>query len=81
MPLILTDTSGKPFQKCALDIVGPLNITTSGNKYLLAFQDDLTKFNKAIPNQEATTVAKEFVTKIICEHGTPEAVPTKGPIF
>jgi len=45
-----------------LDIVGPLSTTISGNKYLLTFQDDLTKFSKAIPipNQEATTVAKEF---------------------
>jgi len=66
------------FEKCALDIVEPLNITTSGNKYLLTFQNDLTKFSKVIPipNQEATTVAKEFVTKIICEHGIPETVLT-----
>jgi len=68
----------KPFEKCALDIVGPLSITTSRNKYLLTFQNDFTKFSKAIPitNQEATTVAKEFVTKIICEHGIPETVLT-----
>jgi len=78
MPLVITETSSKAFEKCALDIVGPLSITTSENKYLLTFQDDLTKFSKAIPipNQEATTVAKEFVTKIICEHGIPEAVLT-----
>jgi len=78
IPLIITETSSKPFEKCALDIVGSLNITASGNKYLLTFQDDLTKFNKAIPilNQEATTVAKEFVTKIICEHSIPETVLT-----
>jgi len=78
MPLIITETSCKPFEKCALDIVGPLTVTTLGNKYLLTFQDDLTKFSKAIPlpNQEATTVAKEFITKIICEHGIPETVLT-----
>jgi len=77
MPLIITETSSEPFEKCALDIVGPLSITTLGNKYL-TFQDDLTKFSKAIPlpNQEATTVAKEFITKIICEHGIPEMVLT-----
>jgi len=76
MPLIITETSNKPFEKCVLDIVGLLNITTCGNKYLLTFQDDLTKFSKTIPipNQGATTVAKEFVTKIICEHGIPETV-------
>jgi len=77
MPLIITETSSKPFEKCALDIEGPLSVTTLQNKYL-TFQDDFTKFSKAIPlpNQEATTVAKEFITKIICEHGIPETVLT-----
>ncbi|KAL0130261.1 hypothetical protein PUN28_002097 [Cardiocondyla obscurior] len=78
MPLIITDTPGKPFEKCALDIVGPLPITTAGNKYVLTFQDLLTKFSKAIalPNQEAATVAKAFATKIILEHGIPENILT-----
>jgi len=50
--------------------IGPLSITTLGNK------NDLTTFSKAIPlpNQEATMGAKEFVTKIICEHDIPETV-------
>jgi len=76
MSLVITETSNKPFEKCALDVVGSLSITISGNKYVLTFQDDLTKFSKAIPipNQKATTVAKEFVTKIICEHDIPETV-------
>ena len=74
MPLITTDTPNKPFEKCALYIVGPLTITINGNKYLLIFQDNLTKFNKAIPiaNQEANTISKEFVTKIILEHRIPK---------
>ncbi len=41
VPLIITDTPTKPFEKCALDIVGPLTITTSGNKYLLTFLSGL----------------------------------------
>ncbi|KAM0730356.1 Retrovirus-related Pol polyprotein from transposon 412 [Formica fusca] len=78
VPLIITDTPTNPFEKCALDIVGPLTITTNGNKYLLTFQDNLTKFSKAIPipNQEANTVSKEFVTKIVLEHGIPEKILT-----
>ena len=78
MPLVITDTPTKPFEKCALDIVGPLTITTSGNKYLLTFQDSLTKFSKAIPipNQEANTISKQFVTKIVLEHGIPEKILT-----
>lgn len=77
-PLIITDTPDKPFQKCALDIVGPLTITNAGNKYLLTFQDNLTKFSKdmRIPNQEAATVAKQFTTNIILEYGIPETILT-----
>lgn len=58
-------------QKCALDIVGSLPVMNSGSKYLLTFQDSLTKFSKAlpIPNQKTATVAKKFVTKIVREHG------------
>lgn len=49
--------------------------TNAGNKYLLTFQDNLTKFSKAmpIPNQEATTVAKKL-TKIILEYEIPEQI-------
>lgn len=41
------------------------NLIINGNKYLLTFQDNLTKFSKAIPipNQKINTIAKEFVTK------------------
>jgi len=75
---VITDTPAKPFEKCALDILGPLTVTTNGNRYLLTFQDSLTKFSKAIliPNQEANTISKEFVTKIVLEHGIPEKILT-----
>ena len=77
-PMVITDTPTEPFEKCALDIVGPLPETSRRNKYILTFQDLLTKFSKAIPleDQEANTVAKEFVTRIICEYGIPQRVLT-----
>jgi len=58
--------------------VGPLIVTTNGNKYIVTFQDNLTKLSKAIllANQEAPTVAKEFVTKLVFEHGMPEKILT-----
>ena len=40
----ITTTARHHFEKCALDIVGPLTETVSGNKYILTFQDDLSKF-------------------------------------
>jgi len=33
MPLTITDTPTRPFEKCALDIVGPLIVTTETNTY------------------------------------------------
>lgn len=77
-PMQLTTTASNPFQKIFLDIVGPLTPTYSNNKYLLTFQDDLSKYVIAIPlpNQEAATVAKAFVTKIICSYGIPQTLVT-----
>ena len=51
MPLVLTDTPEKSFEKCALGIVRPLPITIEKNKYILTFQDSLRWRNstKAIP--------------------------------
>lgn len=82
-PLILTDIADKLFEKCALDIVGPLTITNKGNKYILTFQDNLTKFSKAIliANQEAAAIAKEFTTKIIFEYIPEKILTDQGTNF
>lgn len=76
--MVIIDTSNKPFEKCALDIMGSLTVTIRGNKYVLTFQDHFTKFSKAmsIENQEAGTVAREFATKIILEYGIPDKILT-----
>jgi len=37
MSLTIMDTPTKPFEKCALHIVGSLNVTTNGNKNILTF--------------------------------------------
>jgi hypothetical protein len=41
MPMNITTTPEAVWEKCALDIVGPLNQTLDGNKYALTFQDEL----------------------------------------
>jgi len=65
MPLTLTNTLMRPIEKYALDIVGLLTVTTNENKYILTYQDNLTKFSKAIllANQKAATVAKRVYHK------------------
>ena len=38
----VTTTTERPFEKCYLDVVGPLPVTLQGCKYILTFQDDLS---------------------------------------
>jgi len=61
-----------------MDIVGPTTVTNKGNRYILTFQDDLTKFVVAepIPMQDAETVAREFVRNIVLKFGIPEILLT-----
>lgn len=78
MPLEITTTPDVVFEKCALDIVGPLTETLNGNRYLLTFQDELSKYTLATPlrTQDAETVAKAFVQEVILKFGIPQVVLT-----
>jgi hypothetical protein len=66
------------WEKCALDIVGPLNQTAEVNRYVLTFQDELSKFTLAIPivQQDAMTVARAFVKEIILKFRIPQTILT-----
>lgn len=77
-PMVLTDTPSRPFEKIYMDMVGPLPTTTSGNKYILTFQDDLSKFFwcAPMPDAEAETVAKIFYSEIISKYGIPARLVT-----
>ncbi|GBN82991.1 Transposon Ty3-G Gag-Pol polyprotein [Araneus ventricosus] len=58
---------GAPFERMALDILGPFPVTTKGNRYVLVLMDYFTKWPEAIPipDQEASTVAEELVPKLV----------------
>lgn len=77
-PMEITTTAEVPFEKCSLDIVGPMPETERGNRYILTFQDDLSKYVIAVPisHQDAETVAKGFVTHVVLKYGTPHTVLT-----
>jgi hypothetical protein len=47
-PIEITTTARQPFERCALDIVGPTDVKNKGNRYILTCQNDLTKFVTAI---------------------------------
>ena len=77
-PMEITTTSERPFEICYLDVVSPLPVTLEGNKYILTFQDDLSKYVVAVPieKQDAETVARAFVEKIVLTYGTPQILQT-----
>ena len=62
-PLQVTDTQEFPWNKLALDIVGPLEVTSEKNKYILSCQDNLSKYLIAIPlhGQTAEEIAEKLV--------------------
>jgi transposase InsO family protein len=78
MPMKITTTPEVVWEKCALDIVGPLSQTLDGNKYVLTFQDELSIYTLAIPiaHQDTMTIAKVFVEEVILKFGIPQMIQT-----
>lgn len=65
--------SGAPFERIAIDVAGPFPKTNDGNKYILVAIDYFSKWPEAyaIPNQEASTVAKVLVDNMFTRFGVP----------
>uniref|UniRef100_A0A8C3HS24 Gypsy retrotransposon integrase-like protein 1 n=1 Tax=Chrysemys picta bellii TaxID=8478 RepID=A0A8C3HS24_CHRPI len=72
MPLIET-----PFERVAMDLVGPLPKSSAGFQYILVMLDYATRFPEAIPlrNITAHTIADELV-KIFARVGLPREILT-----
>ena len=65
--------AGYPFERIAIDIVGPLRISDRGNRYVLVVGDYFTKWIEAyaLPNQEALTIATTLCEEFFCRFGIP----------
>lgn len=73
LPLISMPTVEHPFDRVAVDFIGPLPTSKNGNKYLLVFVDYATRWPEvfATRDRKATTVAEIFIKEILCRHGAP----------
>jgi cleavage and polyadenylation specificity factor subunit 1 len=73
---MITDTPSTVFQKCSIDIIGPLRPSRSQHRYILTVQDDLSKFIIALPleDQTAEQVAKAFLDQIVLIYGIPQVI-------
>lgn len=82
-PMEITTTSTKFCERIAMDIVGPLPETLSGNRFILTLQDDLTKLIDAyaMPTHDAQTVAIHFL-EFCTRYGFPQsALSDQGTEF
>ena len=66
-----------PFQRIALDFVGPLPMTESKNRFILACVDYATKYPEAIAlrDQEASTVSNALIS-LFSREGIPKEMLT-----
>ena len=67
----MQDIPGMPMERMAVDLMGPLPKTESGNLYIAVVVDYFTKWAEAfaLPNKQSQTVAEVLMTGVICQQG------------
>ena len=67
------ELSGFPFQRVAFDVIGPLPVTSKGNRFILVMVDYFSKWAEAyhLPNHTAVTVANTICSRWVATHGCP----------
>uniref|UniRef100_A0A0P4WJ02 Integrase catalytic domain-containing protein n=1 Tax=Scylla olivacea TaxID=85551 RepID=A0A0P4WJ02_SCYOL len=65
---------GVPSERVAVDIIGPLPITTTGNRFACVVIDCFTKWPEAyaLPGHEAGTIAEALVNNFIMRFRVPQ---------
>ena len=66
------------FHKVGLDLVGPLQRTAAGNRYIITCVDYMTKWVEAmvLPVKTSKRTAEFLCNEVICRHGCPAEVVT-----
>ena len=76
-PMVPLPVVTEPFSRVAMDIVGPLPRSRSGNRYVLVLCDYGTRYPEAVPlrTTDAETIAEELIT-IFSRVGIPREILT-----
>jgi hypothetical protein len=74
IPAMSMSVPSRPFERIAVDILGPLPPGPKNEKYLLVFVDYFTRYAIVEPLEtiSAAVVADVIVKSIICKHGRPD---------
>lgn len=66
-----------PFERVAMDLIGPLNKSARGHEYVLVILDYATRYPEAIPlrNMASKTIAKELI-QVFSRVGIPKEILT-----
>ena len=64
---------GAPFDRLALDYLGPFQVTPRGNRYILVVMDHFSKWVEiiALPDQSAKRCSATLLNEVISRFGTP----------
>lgn len=73
---LASSVPSRPYERIALDVLGPLPETQRKNKYVLVIGDYFSKWTEAfpMPNQEAHTVARIVAEEWVCRFGAPRSI-------
>ena len=65
-----------PFHRVGVDCLGPLPVTTSGNRYIVVFTDYFTRWSEAfaVPTIDVQQIAKLLLDNIIARHSAPRVL-------
>ena len=65
-----------PFDVISWDIMGPLPLSTKGNKYTLAITDLFSKWVEAFPLAvtDSETLASVLMDEVVCRYGVPRSL-------
>ena len=70
--------AGSPMERVHLDVLGPFNISSKGNKYVLGMIDQFTKWLECVPlpDQSAEKIAISANDEFFCRFGMPLSIHT-----
>lgn len=73
---VVAITVDAPFEKVAVDVVGPFRRTARGNRYAVVFVEYLTRWVQAFPISDASAavIARLLVEHVVCVHGAPKSL-------